>query len=281
MLDIIAELERNGASLQHFAREMSRFFRNLLVIKIAGVGTRLVAASAAERERMGEVAARFSEEDLTRYLQISLDVFADLQTSLQPRLHLELGLIKMVHAGRLESLEKAIARIGSGGGGTAPAAPPAPKAAPVAPKATPTRTASPPAAATAVKAVAAPAAAPASGDLRSRLLTTLNENRMTFIADAVEHAELIEKSGELEFRCPKAHMMALRSGDLSKMVERVAGRPLKITVTVADVAATAPSKATAPQGDDNTRVALDNPEVQRYRELFPGSEVRAVRNLKE
>jgi len=25
--------------------------------------------------------------------------------------------------------------------------------------------------------------------------------------------------------------------------------------------------------------ALDNPEVQRYRDLFPGSEVRTVRNL--
>ena len=31
-----AELERNGRSLQHFARELARYFRNLLVVKIAG-----------------------------------------------------------------------------------------------------------------------------------------------------------------------------------------------------------------------------------------------------
>ena len=36
MLEMVAELERNGRSLQHFARELARYFRNLLVAKIAG-----------------------------------------------------------------------------------------------------------------------------------------------------------------------------------------------------------------------------------------------------
>ena len=43
---------------------------------------------------MAEIAARFSEEDLTRYLQLSLDLFRDLQFSLQPRFHLEMGLVR-------------------------------------------------------------------------------------------------------------------------------------------------------------------------------------------
>ena len=51
----------------------------------------------------------FSEEDLTRYLQLSLDMFRDLQFSLQPRFHLEIGLVRLVQAGRLLPIEQALA----------------------------------------------------------------------------------------------------------------------------------------------------------------------------
>ena len=105
MLDVVMELERNGRNLQHFCRELARYFRNLLVVKLAGVGTRLIAASVPEQERLASIAEGFSEEDLTRYLRLTLDMFTDLQTSLQPRLHLEVGLLRLVHAGRLSAIE--------------------------------------------------------------------------------------------------------------------------------------------------------------------------------
>ena len=50
MLEVVAELEANGRSLQHFARELARYVRNLLVVKIEAGHTRLVGASA---RRMG------------------------------------------------------------------------------------------------------------------------------------------------------------------------------------------------------------------------------------
>src|SRR5436305_9416260 len=124
MLEVVDELERNGHNLQHFARELARYFRNLLVARIAGADRRLLAASDAQRERMTQVAAQFSEEDLTRYLALSLELFSDLQQSLQPRFHLEIGLVRLVHAGRLISIEEALS-------GTAPAASPRPVSAPV------------------------------------------------------------------------------------------------------------------------------------------------------
>ena len=40
MLEVVDELERNGSNLQHFARELARYFRNLLVARIAGAATR-------------------------------------------------------------------------------------------------------------------------------------------------------------------------------------------------------------------------------------------------
>src|ERR1700747_289883 len=99
MLEVVDELERNGHNLQHFSRELSRYFRNLLVARIAGADTRLMAASAGQRERMASIAARFSEEDLTRYLQLSIDLYHDLQESLQPRFHLEIGLVRLGQPG--------------------------------------------------------------------------------------------------------------------------------------------------------------------------------------
>ena len=112
MLDIVQELEATGQSLQHFSRELSRYWRNLLVAKLSGKPTRLIAASDQEQVALLETAAQFSEEDLTRYLNLTLDLYKALQYSLQPRLHLELGLIKLVHAGRLQSIESALAGLG-------------------------------------------------------------------------------------------------------------------------------------------------------------------------
>ncbi len=91
--EVVEELERNGQNLQHFCRELARYFRNLLVAKIAGRGNAPDRGFAAEQARMREIAAEFTEEDLTRYLQLTLDMFKDLQFSLQPRLHLEIGLL--------------------------------------------------------------------------------------------------------------------------------------------------------------------------------------------
>jgi DNA polymerase-3 subunit gamma/tau len=62
MLDIVAELEANGRSLQHFARELARYFRNLLVVKISGVGTKLIAATPEEQQKLSGVAGGFGEE---------------------------------------------------------------------------------------------------------------------------------------------------------------------------------------------------------------------------
>ena len=54
MLEVVADLEANGRSLQHFARELARYFRNLLVVKISRGVTKLVAASPPEQEALGE-----------------------------------------------------------------------------------------------------------------------------------------------------------------------------------------------------------------------------------
>jgi DNA polymerase-3 subunit gamma/tau len=263
MLDVVAELEANGRSLQHFARELARYFRNLLVVKISRGATKLVAASPPEQDALGKVAAQFSEEDLTRYLRLTLDLFRDLQSSLQPRLHLELGLLRLVHAGKLQSIEDAIAGIG---GAAAP-----PKPAPVNMPLPGAR-----------KDAQAPASASAASnvDTRSRLHAALLEAKQTFGADALEHSELTESANELIFTTPKAYAMNLRDADFNAIVQRVAGRAVKVTLKIGEPERQAPA-APAVQVDEVANRALEHPEVKRFQELFPDSQVRTVRNLKD
>ena len=280
MLDLVMELERNGRSLQHFCRELARYFRNLLVVKVAGANTRLIAASAHEQERLAEVAAGFSEDDLTRYLQLTLDLFKDLQSSLQPRLHLEIGLLRLIQAGKLVTIEDALADLGSGGGST-PAPTRKPTPAPSAPPATSHKPQAAPPSATSHQppATSHQPAATVSGPWRDRLHTALLEMGMQFTADAVEHSQVTESNGELQFVTPEEFSLAMNEKDILKVVQKIAGRPMRIKIALGK-----PDAVTAPLAkpkDDVSERALAHPEVRRFQELFPDAQVRVVRNLKE
>jgi DNA polymerase-3 subunit gamma/tau len=263
MLDLVMELERNGRNLQHFCRELARYFRNLLVAKVAGANTRLIGASQHEQERLVQISGGFSEEDLTRYLQLTLDLFKDLQASLQPRLHLEVGLLRLVQAGKLLPIEAAIAGLGSAGspGGPAPAKPVLPK---------------PPSA----KIPASQSQPQQAGSWKDRLHSALTELGMQFTADAVEHSQITESNGELLFTTPEEFKLALNEKDILKVVQKVAGRPMRIKVTAGTVDVAEIPKARPPQDDVSER-ALSHPEVRRFQETFPDAQVRVVRNLKE
>ncbi|MCC6264242.1 MAG: DNA polymerase III subunit gamma/tau [Bryobacterales bacterium] len=128
MLELVDELERSGQNLQHFCREVAGFFRNLLVAKVAGENPRLIAAPPTEVAQLVSISERFSERDLTRYLNIMLEVFGQLQHSLQPRFQLELGLMRLIHAGRMSTVEQALAELRRGGGDGPKGGSPAPSA---------------------------------------------------------------------------------------------------------------------------------------------------------
>ncbi len=112
LMDIIEEVVSEGRHVQHFCGELTRYFRNLLVMKVSGADTRLVAAGPDEKKRLASHLDDFSEEDLTRYLQLLLELYRELQFSSQSRFRLEVGLLKLVYAGRLEPIEKVIAELG-------------------------------------------------------------------------------------------------------------------------------------------------------------------------
>src|SRR6202142_2421453 len=122
--DVLRTVDRllvEGQSAQHFARQTLRFLRNALVAKVAGSDSPVLQISADERARVSRVAERFSEEDLSRFMQIMLRTHGELGYKQEQRFHLELGLLKLVHAQRLLPLEQLLsgeaAQPKSGGSG--------------------------------------------------------------------------------------------------------------------------------------------------------------------
>jgi len=121
-LGLVHTFQKEGRNLQHFCREAIRHMRNLLIARVCGADSDLIAATPEQRPGLAKAAALFSEEDLTRYFQILLQTENDLRHKSDPRVHLEMGLLRMVNAARLGPLEELLSQTrGSGSqGGTAP-----------------------------------------------------------------------------------------------------------------------------------------------------------------
>ena len=108
-----------GHSPLSLARQMVRYLRNTLMAKLGGEQTELLEISADERARAARTALLFTEEELTRNLQIVLRTFDDLNYRQEQRFHLELGLLKLIHAQRLLPIEELLSGVAAERGRTA------------------------------------------------------------------------------------------------------------------------------------------------------------------
>src|SRR5271154_587914 len=157
---LVHTFQKEGRNLQHFCREAIRHMRNLLIARVCGADSELIAATPDQRPALARAAAEFSEEDLTRFFQILLQTDEDLRRKPDPRVHLEMGLLRLVNAARLAPLEELLSESrtnsgGSAGGGSAP-----PRTTPTAKPATP-RAGSATAGSFSTSAALTPAPAPA------------------------------------------------------------------------------------------------------------------------
>ena len=116
-LGLVHRFQKEGRNLQHFCREAIRHMRNLLIARVCGADSDLLAATPDQRPGLAKAAALFSEEDLTRYFQILLQTDDSLRRAMDPRVHLEMGLLRLVNAARLAPLEELLAEAKSAGGG--------------------------------------------------------------------------------------------------------------------------------------------------------------------
>ncbi len=115
-LGLVHTFQKEGRNLQHFCREAIRHIRNLLIARVCGGDSDLIAATPDQRPALAKAASQFSEEDLTRFFNILLQTDEDLRRKPDPRVHLEMGLLRLVNAGRLAPLEELLAELGGAGG---------------------------------------------------------------------------------------------------------------------------------------------------------------------
>ena len=132
VITIANQLLDAGNSPAQLARQCVRYLRNCVIAKIANIGVdgtgtdgvagELLQISADEQRRAARSASLFSEEELTRFLQVMLRTFDELGYRQEQRFHFELGLLKLVHLRRLLPVEEVLSQFpsGSGGGQTRP-----------------------------------------------------------------------------------------------------------------------------------------------------------------
>ena len=128
-LNLLVNAGHNPSSL---ARQMVRYLRNALMAKLGGEQTELLQISGDERARAARTALLFTEEELTRNLQIVLRTFDDLNYRQEQRFHLELGLLKLIHAQRLLPIEELLSGVGAARSAVPTSRPPASPARPAA-----------------------------------------------------------------------------------------------------------------------------------------------------
>ena len=113
-LGLVHTFQKDGRNLQHFCREAIRHIRNLLIARVCGADSDLIAATADQRPALAKAAAQFSEEDLTRFFQILLQTDDDLRRKPDARVHLEMGLLRLINAQRLAPMEELLAELRNG-----------------------------------------------------------------------------------------------------------------------------------------------------------------------
>ena len=113
ILQVVEKLVEEGYQLTHFCTQLIGAVRNLLVIRVAGPDQRLLESSAEEIQRLTALAEGFTEESLMRCLEILLQLHQELRYSMEPRFQMELGLLKLVDAERLVSIEDLLAQMES------------------------------------------------------------------------------------------------------------------------------------------------------------------------
>ncbi len=134
VMTVANELLDAGNSPAQLARQFVRYLRNCVIAKVAGVevdgpSTELLQISTDEQKRAARSASLFTEEELTRFMQVMLRTFDELGYRQEQRFHFELGLLKLVHLQRLLPVEELLSKFPiSGGSGTSGGTTPRPAA---------------------------------------------------------------------------------------------------------------------------------------------------------
>ncbi len=300
VLERVGQLATEGYELAHFCGELTRFGRDLMIARSCGAESPLLQVPDDQRRQLGELAGLFSEEDLSRFFNILLRTESEMRYSLVPRFHLELALMKLVHARRLSSIESLLG--GLSGSGLPEKSSNSPRVAAATPaRSTPApklRTGSfdrapadasvqappPGAETTAAPAETSPAlpTPPASEDGRLAAIKTSVYSQSNFLGSCLEHLSGFRiEDGQVDFTFAQkdsffADLLKSREQQetLRTVCTQVLGQPVRICVRLNEQAGVARTER------PNARARAErDPGVDAFRKKFDGTVVD-VKDLK-
>ena len=119
-LGVVERLAQQGFDLTHVTKDILRHLRNLVVAKVCagqtsgeGPGLRELLDLADEESRdVLELAARAEPDDLSRLFQGFSRAFDDVVRSGQPRMALEMALVRLARRPPLLALDELLSRVG-------------------------------------------------------------------------------------------------------------------------------------------------------------------------
>ena len=213
VFDLVGRFVEAGYDLRLVCRELSRAIRDLLVLSIdSSRAADPEIAGEGERDRLVQLAQRFSREDLMRAFDAIARAEAEIRSAAQPRYHLEMALLRWMHLRKLVPLADLLQGRGSPartmGGAVSPprGSPrePAPRPTPspsgerergAAPRPTPSPSRDPQATAGQSGSIPAPSNAPAPG-VKEALLKEIKQSNKVFHGMVVAPARRIDLEGD-------------------------------------------------------------------------------------
>ena len=226
-----------GHDLRLVLRELSRVMRDLMIVSVDPARAGEGELAEGERERLTQLASRFSREDLMRAFDLLSNAEQEIRTASHPRYQFEMLLLKWMHTRKLVPLTELLASGGSADKPQAPGsriqAPSSKVQAPAIKGQGPTRLS----AGVMPMATAAKAASPppeASGVLKDKLLAEIRSSKATFYNTVVAQAQRIDATNDrITFVFGPAQSTLRGWFDQQKAwldaaAERVAGRKIAV-----------------------------------------------------
>jgi DNA polymerase-3 subunit gamma/tau len=281
-----------GHELRLVVRELSSVVRDMMIVSVDPSRAADAEIAESDRDRLQQLANRFSREDLMRAFDLLSKAEVEIRTVSQPRYYFEMVLLRWMHLRKLVPLVDLLEQARSVGAPRAAASPVRPVA-PVtpAPAATPAAAPAKPAA-PAARADAPAAAAPPN--FKDAFLAEVRAGKAFFYNTVVAQAQRIDIGADrVTFSFLPAHRALREQFDqtrawLEQTAERVAGRRIAVVAVQSEAPGAAggaeakPASTAADAGQGAKRdlkaEAKSSSAVQAMLDVFPG-EIRDVEEM--
>ncbi|MBP3191502.1 DNA polymerase III subunit gamma/tau [Natronogracilivirga saccharolytica] len=99
-----------GNDIQEFLGALTEHFRNMYLAKDSQ-NFYLIEATDDTKQRFQKIASHFSEDDLMRMMHIVHEAEFSIRNAQQPRIHLEVTLLKLFHMSRTDGLRELVLKL--------------------------------------------------------------------------------------------------------------------------------------------------------------------------